>query len=155
MLLVYHFDKPPFTDSAFDNEEMRLQLGFFPKENTHLIFKMASCSTFNEMNTAHLEFPDLRKEALEQHIGDYADLWELPGLVLHGDEEGFSGIYGRGRYTRSTGNQVMDLDLGFMDTQKDYFTVIVNGRRAKAGETKNNLNNISLIFEMRHASVAT
>jgi hypothetical protein len=157
MLLVYHFDKNDSPIESFKNQELRLNLGFFPKQNTYIKLKMVGYANDTEGGIVYMRFPDLIDGELEEEIGDFADIFEIPGLAVEADEGGFKDDEeGTGRFYDQTDTRIFNLDLGRMDTQKDYFRIIVNARRGTdADQDRMNLNNFSCVLEMSHGSANT
>jgi hypothetical protein len=157
MLLVYHIDKNDNQIEEFKDEELRMELGFFPKQNTHVKLKMVGFSNDTEGGIVYMNFPDLIGGELEEEIGDFTDAFEVPGLAIGADEGGFlGGAAGTGRFYDQSDTRIFNLDLGRMDTQKDYFRIIVNARRGTDfDKPRINLNNFSCILEMSHGSANT
>ena len=158
MLLVYHIDKNDNQIEEFNDEELRLELGFFPSQNTHVKLKMVGFSNDTQGGIVYMNFPDLISGELEGEIGDFSDIFEVPGLAIASDEGGFVGaiLPGSGRFYDQSDTRIFNLDLGRMDTQKDYFRIIVNARRGTDFNTDRiNLNNFSCILEMSHGSANT
>lgn len=162
MLLVYHFDKNDALNEDFFNETMRLELGFFPKRNTKAILKMVGFSNDLEGGIVFLNFPDLTSQSIEHEVSDYVDEWEIPGVALSTDHGGFSpgAVFydgGSGRFSNTSECRALNLELGELDTQKDFFSVKVNSRRASKDqfEDRVNLNNISIVIEIHEAGMET
>jgi hypothetical protein len=158
VLLVYHFDKNDLIDESFSNQAIRLDLGFYPKANSRLKLKSVGFNVNTEGGTVYIAFPDLLDYYWSEETIDETNAWEMPGIQF----STFQGIKrspeGFARFSNSSNQIDMDLDLGVMDTQKDYFTVVVNGQRAETEVTDpslNALNNISVVIEMVENSVAT
>jgi len=154
VLLIYHYDKS-LADETFTNVVARLDLGFFPKEHTYLRFKQIgfSTETLGTGGTVNVEFPDMLPSHSETERIDKTDLWESPGFVFSAR---------RGEQARATGrfdaiseHYDLNLDLGPMDPQKDYVSIIINGRRAAQESSKNNLGSISIVLEMQHHNRAS
>ena len=153
MLLIYHFDSETKAVRRHNNKELRLELGFFPKPTSRISLRMIGFASDHANEQLHLEFPDVKPLSLERESVDATDEWELPGLgfdMTHGPLS-----KGRGSFTRGSQTRVVDLDLGYMDPQKDFFRVIINARYAVLENTTDNLNNVSLVFEVHDASAAT
>jgi hypothetical protein len=109
-----------------------------------------------EGGVLHLDFPDLKPQYHEKEIGDFTNTQEIGGIMFGNEEGGFTNSIknslsenGQGRFHRSSQNFDLDLHLGQMDTQKDFFRVFVNGRRAAVN---GDLNNFSMVLEMHHGS---
>jgi hypothetical protein len=155
MLIVYHYDSKTDAFRRIQNLPLKLQLGFFPKKTARIALKMVSWAVDKTGGPVYLEFPDVRPRHIEEEIIDAADAWELPGF---GFETGTGAFLSHGvaQLEKSSDTVALDLDLGFMDPQKDFFTVIVNSRFGNPEATDiDNLNNLSLVFEMHDVSAAT
>jgi len=153
MLLVYHIDKNESAIENFLDEELRLNLGFFPKQNTRVKLKMVGFSNDTEGGIVYLRFPDLISGELSEENEDFTNVFSAPGIAIGADEGDFNGIdIDLGRYGGQSDTRVFDLDLGRMDTQKDYFTVVVNARRGSndLGFDRINLNNFSCVLTMEN-----
>jgi hypothetical protein len=157
MLLVYHFDKNDSELENFLNEEVRLDLGFFPKPNTHIRLRMLGFSNNAQGGNVYLQFPDLKPQQLETELVDLTNRHELNGLAFCANAGSFLGVSknalenkGFGSFFQQMQNLDLDLHLGEMDTQKDFFRIIVNSRRTATNLA--NLNNISIVLEMHHGS---
>jgi len=153
VLLVFHHDKNDSAFASFYQQELRVDLGFFPKKNTNIILKQVGWYNHDEGTAIHLSFPDLSPQYLQEERVDESDFWEVPGLTFHADGGCGLGIaqYPTGRWIRSSSHRDVNLHLGVMDTQKDFFTIIVNSRRAVDDEDNpdlNSLNNITVVIEM-------
>jgi len=159
MLLVYHLDSE--TDQLrIISKEMRLQLGFFPKATQRLALKMVgfandSFDVAGDSGCAviYLEFPDL-KTVIETSVLDETIQRNVPGLGFEAQYGQPASLVGKGDYYRAATTIACDLDLGFMDPQRDYFSVVLSSRFARdLGEDY--LNNVSLVFEMHDVTAAT
>ena len=150
MLLVYHIDKNDSSIENFLDEELRLNLGFFPKQNTRVKLKMVGFSNDTEGGIVYLRFPDLISDEISEVNSVFSSVFSAPGIAIGADEGDFNGVASEyGRFARQSDTRVFDLDLGRMDTQKDYFTVTVNARRGKdSGYDRFNLNNFSCVLTM-------
>ena len=168
MLYILHSDKNDTQREFFIDEELRIDLGKFPTQNTHIRLRMVGWNSNDQDADVHLSFPDLAPQYYEEELIDATDAYEVLGVVfsategsLWGDNrtkdgndvisnnQGGVSSFGRGSDTR-----IVDLHLGKMDTQKDYFRVIVNARRASRVNThKNTLNNVSVVLEVHHGSI--
>ena len=168
MLLVYHVDKNDTHIEDFFNEELRLELGFFPRQNTRVKLKLVGFSNDTEGGIVYMRFPDLIGGDMEEVLGDYTDAYEVPGLAIGADEGSFVDGNGAimasnyGRYASQTDTRIFDLDLGRVDTQKDYFRVVVDARRGtdkppsgSVPTPRINLNNFSCILEMSDGNATT
>lgn len=150
VLLIYHFDKNNAATEWFTNETLRLDLGFFPKQNTYIKLRQVSFSTKSRGGTLHLDFPDVESSFLTTEKHDYSDRWENRGMIFIA-KQGEFGLGGDGDFSACSDHLDMNLNLGEMDTQKDSFTIIVNGRRGVDSQgSVNYLSNVSLVFEMSH-----
>lgn len=155
MLLIYHFDKNDAESANFDNQEVRLDLGYFPDKNTHIRMRMIGWNNNGEGGTIHLDFPDLRPQYLEREAAELAtDTSNFEGFMFNADEGSLVNNTknqlaenGQGRLHRQSHNMDVDLHLGLMDHQKDFFRVIV-----RAPDLSGNLNNFSMVLEMHHGS---
>jgi hypothetical protein len=148
VLLIYHYDKHNTNEEQFLNQEIRLDLGFFPKPNTYVKLRQLGFSCNSRGGSVHLSFPDTHTDNVSYEEIDKVNIWEMEGFV-------FSARYGEndenGAYLGSSDHYDLNLNLGVMDTQKDFFTIIVNGRRADVESTTlNNLSSISIVLEMSH-----
>jgi hypothetical protein len=147
VLLVYHFDKNNAASQQFSNEEARLELGFYPKKNTRVKLRTLGFNVNSLGGACHLSFPDINVYDMEIEEIDATDTWELQGLHFVTEQGIKRTPYGGGRFQESCQQLSLNLDLGEMDTSKDFFRIIINGRRA-AGGTADNMNNISIVLEM-------
>jgi len=150
VLLIYHFDKNDNALETFFDEPMRLDLGYFPKKNTRITLKMLGWNNNTKGGNVFIEFPDVVPYQIEHEHLDYTDNVEVPGLLFQ-TQTGQFRIFlqqARGRWYQMSDNRDLDLDLGVMDTQKDYFTIKVNARRALDTADLSALNNISVVLEM-------
>lgn len=158
MLLIYTFDKNSSFLETFQNEEMRINFGFKPKKNTRVKLRMISFSNQNEGSQIFLNFPDLIPGEIEEEIGDFTYVWEIPGLAFQGAYGGavknINAAAHYGRWTNNSDTLPLDIDLGRIDHTKDYFTVVVNARRATdAHLSRMELGNIQVVIEMNEESV--
>lgn len=156
MLLIYNLDAAPDAQREIYNKELRLELGFFPKATQRITLKMVGFSHDNEDAYQYLQFPDVRSTHLDEEEIDAAEGWKLPGIAFNAQYGQPDSTLGSGHHRRGTTTIATDLDLGFMDPQKDYFRVISNTRLgiddpAWAGW----YNNLSLVFEVHDVSVST
>ena len=167
MLYILHFDKNDVHGEIFIDEEMRLDLGRFPSQNTHIRLRMVGWNSNQKDADIHLSFPDLSPQYFEEEEIDAVDEQEVKGMLFSAEEGSLwgdfrtktgevldSGRGGRGAYGRASDNRVLDLHLGTLDTQKDYFRVIVNARRGSTNINFNGLNNVSILLEVHHGSVS-
>lgn len=169
MLYILHFDKNDDEDERFNGEEMRIDLGAFPKQNTHIRLRMVGFNTNQKSGDVHIRFPDLEPQYMEEEIIDETDSQEIKGIVIQACEGSIWGDNrprqannvlrdtsgGLGNFSRSSDNRVFDLHLGRLDTQKDYFRVIVNARKARDDNVNlNTLNNVSVVLEVHHGSIS-
>ncbi len=160
MLLIYHLDSE--TDQLREiGKEIRLQLGFFPKSTQRLTLKMVgyandSFDVAGDSGCAliYLEFPDLRSRYLETDVLDATIQRNVPGIGFEAQYGQPASLVGKGDYYRAATTHVTDLDLGFMDPQKDYFSVKISSRFAR-DENEDYLNNASLVFELHDVTSAT
>jgi len=165
VLLVYHFDKNEKDEQHFEDEPIRLDLGFFPKQNTKIRFKSIGWNNNSRGGEVFAEFPDVLPDFIYEEEIDEESRREVKGIMFSAREgipaDTFDGgvFQAPGRYEKQCDNRVVDIELGYMDTQKDFFTVVINGRRGidpDFDETAlfrvNNLNNVSIILEMIHDS---
>ena len=148
VLLIYHFDKNNSDTEEFTNQLIRLDLGFFPSKDTYIKLRQVGFSCNTRGGTVHIEFPDTLPQYIEEEKIDASDLWEKPGFDFICNY-GENGEAGSGEYIGQSTHLDLNLNLGTMDTQKDFFSVIVNGRRASS-TGQDNLNSISLVLEMSH-----
>jgi len=148
VLLVYHFDKNNSLIEEFLNQPIRLDLGFFPKQNTYIKLRQVGFSCNARGGTMHVDFPDCLPSFISEEKLDFSDTWEKPGFDFICNY-GENGISGAGNYEGQSTHIDTNLNLGNMDTQKDFFTVVVNGRRATENQSTN-LNSVSFVFEMSH-----
>jgi hypothetical protein len=147
VLLVYHYDKNDSSSEDFFNVEARLDLGFYPKKNTRVKLRSVGFSVNALGGSCHLSFPDINVYDIENELQDETNLWELPGIHFVSEQGIKRSAYGTGRFQESSQQISLNLDLGEMDSTKDFFTVIINGRRAVGGSS-DNLNNVSIVLEM-------
>ena len=135
---------------------LRLELGFFPKKSMRITLKMVGFTSDKNGGSLYLRFPDVKPSYLEEEIIDVVDGWELPGIALEAQYGVLGSTLGRGAYDKTSTTQVFDLDLGFMDVQKDYFSVMLNSRFGTGvGGTADNFNNASIVFEVHDVTAAT
>jgi len=149
VLLIYHFDKHDTNTEIFDNQPIRLDLGFFPKQNTYIKLRQVGYCVNTRGGNVHLSFPDILTESVTNEEIDESYVWEVKGITLS-NNSGENGFPNEGNYDSCSEHTDLNLNLGTMDTQKDFFTVIVNGRRAVDGGTSNNLSGVSIVLEMSH-----
>lgn len=150
VLLIYHYDKHNSNSEQFLNQEIRLDLGFYPKANTYIKLRQLAYSVNSKGGRIHLNFPDLIDNSLTVEEKDASNLWEMEGIVFS-NRTGEYDNAGTGDYDSSSDHYDLNLNLGIMDTQKDYFSIIVNGRRADVeSSTLNNLSSITIVLEMSH-----
>lgn len=156
MLLIYHFDTKSDTTRRITNRVLRLELGFFPKPTQRIILKMIGFAHDRTGSTMYFRFPDVRERFIEEEDVDAVDEWELPGLAVDA-QFGQNASLGRGEHATASTTEAFDLDLGFMDPQKDFFSVIVNSRFGTVFEdnVQDNANNISLVFEVHDVTAST
>jgi hypothetical protein len=166
MLLIFHYDKNDNESEEFTEQEIRLDLGFFPKPGSRLRLRMIGFNNNQRGGNIFIRFPDLKSRYLEEELIDFgSEVGQgVPGIMFSAQQGGFMNDAkdndledGFGTYFSSSDNRILDLDLGDMDTQKDFFRMVVSGRRANnpsVGGT-NNLNNFSATLEMVHQSAAT
>lgn len=147
VLLVYHYDKNNSHSEHFFNVEVRLDLGFYPKKNTRIKLRSLGYNINALGGSCHLSFPDINVYDIENELQDEANIWEMPGMHFVTEQGIKRSTYGTGRFQETSTQITLNLDLGEMDTTKDFFTVIVNGRRS-IGATSDNLNNVSIVLEM-------
>lgn len=155
MLLVYHFDSKSDAFRRIENYPLKMELGFFPKKTARLALRMVGWAVDKVGGPLYLEFPDVRPRYIEEEFIDAADEWELPGVAF---ETGSGSLltHANAQFAKSSDTEIVNLDLGFMDPQKDFFTVVINARYGNPeGSDIDNLNNISLVFEMHDVSAAT
>jgi len=166
MLLIFHYDKNDNESEEFTEQEIRLDLGFFPKRGSRVRLRMLGFNSNQRGGNVFVRFPDLKLQYLEEELIDFGSEagQGMPGIMFSAQQGGFMNDTkdvntedGIGTYFSASDNRIMDLDLGDMDTQKDYFRILVSGRRADNPSAlgKNNLNNFSATLEMVHQSVAT
>lgn len=156
VLLILHYDQNDVSPSPFYDTDVRLDFGFFPKQNTRMKLKSVGYNVNSEGGTVYLGFPDVLSHSLSNVELDLTEVWETPGFRFSTEVGQKSGLEGRARYVQSSNNIDLDIDLGFVDTQKDYFTIKVNGRRAvEGGGALNALNNITIVLEMVMAHEST
>ena len=156
MLLIYHLDAAPDVQREIYNKELRLELGFFPKATQRITLKMVGFAHDKDDAYQFLQFPDVRTTHFDEEKIDAASQWDIPGI-------GFSAQYGQPDSTRGSGHHsrgattiATDLDLGFMDPQKDYFRVIADTRFGIDDSIWPGwYNNISIVFEVHDVSTAT
>lgn len=163
MLLVFHFDKNDSEIEEFLCQEIRMDLGFFPKKGTRLRLRSIGFNNNTRGGNLFVKFPDLASGYLEEEIIDTGLVQTLDGFMFSALQGGFMNDTkntatedGFGAYNSSSDTRDLDLDLGEMDTQKDFFRIVVSGRLAsKISSGFNNLNNFSAILEMVHFGAAT
>lgn len=150
VLLIYHFDKFDNREQFFDSQEIRLDLGFYPKSNTYIKLRQLGYCVNNRGGMIHLDFPDVEGYNVTKEEIDEYDGWEMKGLVFS-NRTGENASLKEGQYNGCSEHYDLNINLGTMDTQKDYFSVIVNGRRAaEGGGTDNRLASVSIVLEMSH-----
>lgn len=162
VLLVYHFDKNENDEEFFEDQEVRLDLGFFPKQNTKIRFKSIGWNNNSRGGEVFVQFPDVLPDQIYEEEIDLEDRREVQGMMFSANEgvplKEIDTLKAPGRFGKQSDNRIVELELGYMDTQKDYFTLIVNARRGvdpdydEGLDRSNNLNNISVILEMIHDS---
>ena len=168
MLYILHFDKNESEVENYFDEEMRIDLGKFPDANTHVRLRMVGWNTNSLDGDLHLSFPDLQPNYFNEEFIDAANEHEVRGMLFSNTEGSLWGITsskdandvinnnntGWGAFGKSSENRYVDLHLGRLDSQKDYFRVIVNARRARPNQSVGNqLNNVSVLLEVHHGSV--
>lgn len=149
VLLVYKYDKNDSDTEQFLNVPVRLDLGFFPSKYTYIRLKQVGFYNEDLGGMVHLDFPDTLPEHISEEIIDESDVWETPGFIFSANY-GENGRGGRGNYSSQSTHLDLNLPLGMMDTNKDFFTIVVNGRRGLDTGTTNQLNSIYIVLEMSH-----
>lgn len=160
MLLLFHYDKNDTENEDFIEQEVRLDLGFTPSKGTRIRLRMIGFNNNNRGGQIYVRFPDLHPGYKDDTILDEGIGQTMNGIAFATQQGGFlndgknvATNDGYGTFFSSSDTKVMDLDLGEMDTQKDFFRIIVNGRRGV--ENNASLNNFSAVLEMHHNSIAT
>ena len=164
MLLVFHYDKNDNEIEEFTGQDIRLDLGFFPTPNTRIRLRMIGFNNNTRGGNVFVSFPDVASCHIRKEITDRGSpAQEMPGIMFTSREGSLFNSTkdvrlddGVGTYFSTSDTKVLDLDLGDMDTQKDFFRIRVSGRRAQeVAAGLNNLNNFSAVLEMYHQGVAT
>ena len=157
MLLLYTLDKNDTTSNEkFYKDVMRIDFEHNLPIGTRAKLRMIGFNSDGYGNQVFLQFPDLLSNELEMVTGDFVEEWKVPGIAFVSDSGSMRDEIGTGRFDASSDMRALDLDLGRVDHNKSYFSIIVDARRAvRDNIDRTHLNNVTVVIEMMHDSMLT
>lgn len=131
----------------FFNHEMRYTFVKMPRRGAKMrLVYMGGTTIVNRGYQMHLTFPDLMSSHYKTVLLDDTDSYEI-GEIAMGNSGGLNAI-STAENRGAVFSQVMDIDLGLMNPDINYFRVLVGGRKNTSNSSASYLSTASVIVEI-------